>query len=271
VIKSSVTVSLVPEARGGPFIFWDDLEKACADAAEIGYDAVEIFPPGPEVLSEEKVLPLLREFNLKVAAVGTGAGWVKHRFSLTSADKAVREKGKTFIREIISKAAELHAPVIIGSMQGRFEGEVTKEQALEWLAEALKELSDFAETRGTFVLYEFLNRYETNLINRVEEAANYLDQHKLSKVQVLADLFHMNIEEASIPEAIENACGKIGHVHFADSNRRPAGFGHTDMHSAVATLKRCGYEGYLSAEALPYPDSYAAAKQTMKAFREHVR
>ena len=33
-VKSSVTVSLVPEAKGGPFIFWDGLEDAAKQAAE---------------------------------------------------------------------------------------------------------------------------------------------------------------------------------------------------------------------------------------------
>lgn len=271
MIKSSVTVSLVTEARGGPFIFWDDLEKACADASELGFDAVEIFPPGPEVLSAEKILQLAGQFNLRVAAIGTGAGWIKHRFLLTSPDEVIRTKAKTFIREIIAKAGELNTPVIIGSMQGRYEGGVSREQALHWLAEALHELSEFARERGTFVLYEFLNRYETNLINRLEDAAEFLKQNDLANVKVLADLFHMNIEEGSLPGAIERAGKSIGHVHFADSNRRPAGLGHTDMRSVIGALRKIGYHGYLSAEALPYPDSYSAAQQTIKAFREYVQ
>ena len=43
MIRSSVTISLVPEARGGPFVFWDDLENACLTAKELNFDAVEIF------------------------------------------------------------------------------------------------------------------------------------------------------------------------------------------------------------------------------------
>ena len=43
-----VTISLVPQARGGPFVFWDDLEPAAARRRRLGFDAVEIFPPGPD-------------------------------------------------------------------------------------------------------------------------------------------------------------------------------------------------------------------------------
>src|SRR3954447_9527654 len=45
MIRSAVTISLVPEARGGPFVFWDDLTSGCRKAAELGFDAVEVFPP----------------------------------------------------------------------------------------------------------------------------------------------------------------------------------------------------------------------------------
>ena len=36
MIRSAVTVSLVPEARGGPFVLWDDLPAACQTASELG-------------------------------------------------------------------------------------------------------------------------------------------------------------------------------------------------------------------------------------------
>lgn len=270
-MKSSVTISLVPEARGGPFIFWDDLDSACAEAAQIGFDAVEIFPPGPEVLGPDRVLPLVQKYGLKVAAIGTGAGWLKHRFSLTSRDQAIRTKAKNFIRSIIEKASPLKAPVIIGSMQGRFDGDVTRQQALGWLAEALRELGNFAAQNDTFLLYEFLNRYETNLLNRLDDSVKFVRETRAENVRILADLFHMNIEEQSIPDAIKSAGEMVGHVHFADSNRRPVGLGHTSIQEIIDALRAINYQGYLSAEALPYPSPREAAEQTIKAFRKYVR
>ena len=122
MIRSAVTVSLVPEARGGPFVFWDDLAAACRRAGELGYDAVEIFPPGVEGIEVKGVQSLLKENNLKVAAVGTGAGWVKHQLHLCLADGEQRRKARKFIRSIVDLAGALGAPAIIGSMQGRWGG-----------------------------------------------------------------------------------------------------------------------------------------------------
>jgi sugar phosphate isomerase/epimerase len=81
----------------------------------------------------------------------------------------------------------------------------------------------------------------------------------------------MNIEEIDVAAAIRAGKGHIGHVHFVDSNRRPAGYGHLDFAPIAAALGEIGYAGYASAEALPYPDSEAAAKQTMLAFHRYFK
>jgi len=81
----------------------------------------------------------------------------------------------------------------------------------------------------------------------------------------------MNIEEDSLPQIILESGNYIGHVHFADSNRKPMGFGHTNMQPIATALKEIGYAGYVSAEAFPWPDPDAAAEQTIKAFRKFFR
>ncbi len=266
-MKSAVTVSLVPEARGGPFVFWDGLENAWTQAAAMGFDAVEIFPGSADDVDVPRVQALRARHGVGVAAVGTGAGWVRHKLRLTDADPAVRRRAIDFVAAIIDRAGALGAPAIIGSMQGRWEGAVSREQALAWLAEALEELGERAGRHGVSLLYEFLNRYETNLLNRAEETAAFVGGLRTRHVRVLCDLFHMNIEETDLAAALRAAGPRVGHVHFADSNRRAAGCGHTDFRPIVAALREIGYAGYLSAEVFAWPDAAAAAAQTMRAFQ----
>jgi sugar phosphate isomerase/epimerase len=267
-MKPCVTVSLVPEARGGPFIFWDDLPAACEKAAQLGYAAIEIFPPAPTALNQEVLSSLLKKHRLALATLGTGGGWLRHKLTLTSASAEIRQRARDFIAEMIDVAAPFGAAVIIGSMQGKWEGAVTRSEALNHLGQALTELSDLAAAKKVTLLYEHLNRYETNLLNRVEEVLPFIKPFN-GRVKILADLFHMSIEEASISEAIRSAGDLIGHVHFADSNRRPAGLGHTDFRAIFAALREIGYTGYISAEAFPWPDSDAAAKQTIQTFHKY--
>src|SRR5207249_1590716 len=97
VVKSAVTVSLVPEARGGPFVFWDDLAAGLRQAAALGFDAIELFPPGPEAVDPAELRKLLGDSGLSLAAVGTGAGWVKHKLTLTNLDSDTRHQAVDFV------------------------------------------------------------------------------------------------------------------------------------------------------------------------------
>lgn len=267
MMRSAVTISLVPEARGGPFVFWDGLAHGFAKAAELGFDAVEIFPPSAEDLNAREIKQLVAQHALKVAAIGTGAGWVRHKLRLTDPDATVRRRAQQFIGAIIDFAGGFNAPAIIGSMQGRCDGEGHREQAVDWLREALEQLGPRAHAHGVPLLFEPLNRYETNLIRTVDEALELLQPLRTRNVKLLGDLFHMNIEEASIPDALRQAGPLLGHMHFADSNRQAMGFGHTAMPPVIQALREIGYTGYLSAEVFALPDSEQAARQTIKSFR----
>jgi sugar phosphate isomerase/epimerase len=117
MMKSAVTISLVAEARQGPFVFHDGLENGCAAAARHGFDAVEVFPPAAGAIDRSELAALLEHHQLALAAVGTGGGWLTRGLHLTHPDAEVRREAREFIREIIGVAAVFGAPAIIGSMQ----------------------------------------------------------------------------------------------------------------------------------------------------------
>ena len=268
--RSCVTISLVEEARGGPFVFWDGLEDGCRRAHELGFDAVEVFPPGPEAVDSGQLQSLLDEFQLQLAAVGTGGGWVRQRLVLTSADAQQRQQATAYVRSIIDLAGPFGASAIIGSMQGNADQDTDQETALGYLADAMNELAEHASQYNVPLIYEPLNRYETNLCCTIADGLALLDRlGDNHNALLLADLFHMNIEETDIATAIRSGGDRIGHIHFVDSNRRPATLGHMQYEPIAAAVRDIGYQGYISAEALAYPDSQAAARTTIEAYRKY--
>ncbi len=264
-MKCAATVCLVERLTSGPWIYWHDLEGACAHAASIGLDGIELFTDSPTQVSEAALRGLLSKHGLGLAAVGTGAGKVIHGLTLTDEDKDVRAQAIAFICDMTAFGAAFGAPAIIGSMQGTVGKGRTRGEAIELLRDGLAACGAHAAEFGVPLIYEPLNRYESDLVNTQQSAAVVLDG--IDGVKTLADLFHMNIEEPSIAEAIEAHAAQIGHVHFADSNRRPPGGGHTDMGAVGAALKATSYGGWISAEAFPCPESHAAAQTTVDAFR----
>ena len=271
MIKSAVTISIVPQARKGPFVFHDDVTAGCRKAGELGFDAVEIFAPSAAAINDLPLAALLQEFNLSLAAVGTGAGMVIHGLHLCDPGAERRAAAQNFIRGIIDAGAPFGAPAIIGSMQGRWDATTDQSTATELLRDSLESLGSHAAKQGTQLIYEPLNRYETNLAMTMEQGVELLEPLTTDNVVLLADLFHMNIEETSIADGLRTAGNRVGHVHFVDSNRQAAGRGHMEYASIAQALKDIGFDGYASAEAFPVPDSAEAARQTIETFKAVFR
>ena len=154
---------------------------------------------------------------------------VLHQLSLSDANESARKKAVDFVKSMIEFGAEFEAPAIIGSMQGRWGGDVDRNTALGWLTESLTELGSYASQSNLPLLYEPLNRYESNLANTMQQTVDLVTRLDSDNVRVLADLFHMNIEEANVANGLRELGDLLGHVHFVDSNRRAAGMGHTDF------------------------------------------
>ncbi len=107
---------------------------------------------------------------------------------------------------------------------------------------------------GRAVVYlEPLNRYEATYLNTVGKAADLCRAADHPRIQLMADLFHMNIEEADIPASLRAVVPHLGHVHLADSQRRLPGHGHTDFLAAFRALREIEYDGWLALECIETP------------------
>jgi sugar phosphate isomerase/epimerase len=124
----------------------------------------------------------------------------------------------------------------------------TPEQDREVLLEGLAELGAHAEAAGMVLLFEPLNRYEDHMVNTVAAAAELAAASGSEGVRVLADTYHMNIEEDDLCAALRAVADRLGAVHLSDSNRHQPGTGHVPFEAIVATLREIGFDGVLSVE-----------------------
>lgn len=116
------------------------------------------------------------------------------------------------------------------------------------LLDALGELGAHAAREGVSILLEPLNRYEDHMVNRLEQAVELAGATGLDSVGVVADSYHMNIEEADVAESLRAAAPRLRHVQVSDSNRLEPGAGHLDWDGFVAALRGIGYAGDLAWE-----------------------
>ena len=269
-VRAAVTVSLVPEARGGPFIFWDGITAACAAAARIGFHGLEVFPHTAAGVPVAELRTALDDHALALAAVGTGAGGVVHGLALADPDNAGRRRAIDYVRAVIELAAPFGAPAIVGSIQGRSALGEERGEALARLVDSMAQLGEAAAAAGGRLVLEPLNRYETDLCNTLAHSGEVIERTGSGRIGVLADLFHMNIEETDIAASLVAAAPHLGHIHFVDSNRRPAGCGHLSYGPIAAAVRAAGYRGWAAVEAFPYPDPEAAARRSINSYRAYL-
>lgn len=100
------------------------------------------------------------------------------------------------------------------------------------------------------VFLEPLNRYETKYLNTVAHGAELCRAVGSPRVRIMADLYHMNIEEADLAASLSEAGDLVGHVHLADSNRWLPGLGHTDFVAPFRALRKAGFSGWFALECM---------------------
>jgi sugar phosphate isomerase/epimerase len=116
------------------------------------------------------------------------------------------------------------------------------------LSVQLEILAETADRAKVQLWVEPVNREETHLLNRLEQAISLIEPLAHDRLGIVADLFHMAQEEPDIPAAILENRAYIGHVHLADSNRKLPGQGRTKFRPILETLREIGYGGWLALE-----------------------
>ena len=112
----------------------------------------------------------------------------------------------------------------------------------------MKEIIKVAEDCGVTYCVEAVNRFETCLINTAKEALDYVSEIDSKNIGVLLDTYHMNIEEASIGDAIRLVGDKLTSFHTGENNRTTPGKGHLNWDEIFSALSEIGYKNRIVCE-----------------------
>jgi len=216
---------------------------------EFGFDGVELWGNGlKERLNEIK--EAFKGRTIKISTICAGYGGC-----LLDPDKKEREKALSDIKELLSLSGELGAVglIVVPVFGPPRLPDLTplmgvKELEKKLLVELLDELGEYAHSQGTYVLLEPLNRYETHFVKSLQDGKKILSLTHNRGLKLIADFFHMSIEEANIADSILENASLIAHIHLADSNRLLPGMGHTDFSTPFKVLKEKGYTNYMALE-----------------------
>ncbi|MFC1974630.1 TIM barrel protein [Chloroflexota bacterium] len=263
-MKSAMCISVEPQVK--VYGMEGNFEENIRFIANLGFDGIELRTDlEPDQIDSKRIKETVARYDLEISALAQGQYYYQYGLSLSTGNREVREKAVEKIKESIKVAGELNSKVIIGGVQGKYER--SYEESFCYMKDCLQECSKTAAEQGVLLLLEPVNRYVPMLLRTVREGIRIIDEIGSPWIKLMADSYHMNIEEVSIYESIRQAKGYLAHFHVADSNRLAPGQGHIDFKGIVATLKEIGYKDYLSAEILPLPDQLTAARLTIQCLK----
>lgn len=223
----------------------EPIEVTIERLGRLGYDAIEISGE-PFKYDVGEVRELLHQHN--VACWGSVTLMTEGR-DLIHEDRYVRFGTVQYMKDIITMVEALGGEIIciVPSTVGKVKAMADPETEWNWAVEGLKEISYHAGEHNVRVGLEPLNRFETNFLNRADQAL-YLAQEVGNGVGVTLDTFHLNIEEADMLAAIRNAGARLVDFHIADNNRMPPGQGDINFRAVIETLRSIGYNGAVTSE-----------------------
>jgi len=241
----------------------EDLEKSLQRLAKYEYDAVELEgEPDKEKYEPKKVKKMLQQYGLKVSSIAGMYLWKEEiKRDLASSDKKIREQTIAYLIKCIDYAQLMGAKlvIVVPAAVSKTDPSLSKKEDWKNSVKAVQEVAKYAEKKDILLAIEPINRYETYLVNSIQDALYYAREVNSSHVKIMADTFHMNIEERDIPESIRIAGNNLINVHIADSNRCSVGRGHINFKALIKALKEINYQYALTLEPLPpVSDPYLA-------------
>lgn len=268
-MKFAITATPNP-VRFAPIVFCGPIEEAFRKAAFIGYNGVEIHLRDPDDINRSGVAGFREDTGLEITTLGTGIASFEYGIHFAHPDESVRRQAVTHVEKFVSLAAELGSCITIGMFNGTVGRGIDREERRKAAIGNIARCAATAEKEDVQILLEPLNRYENDYINTVADAITIIEEIGLSNIKVLADTFHMNIEEIDIAQTLRENIQYLGYVHLVDSNRLMPGKGHTPIPEILDALSDGGYTGYLSFECLPVPNSETVASEAIEYTRSLV-
>jgi sugar phosphate isomerase/epimerase len=234
----------------------ESIKRTIERMRQVGVDAIEISGE-PDQYNARDVRALLKDNGRR--CWGSVTLTLGER-NLASKNAAQREQTVQYMKRVVTLAKELDGRIVtvVPVTVGKVVADGTPQQEWQWLVEGLKEVYAHSEKAGIQLAIEPLNRFETYLINRGDQAQALADAVG-PNVGVCLDLFHMNIEESDILGAFRKAKGRIVDVHIADNNRFAPGMGTLDFPAIVETIRGTGYDGALTLEFVATVDRTPAS------------
>jgi len=219
-------------------------------AKAMGFDLLEICVEDPDTID----IPAIRD-RARQAGIGvTICGAFGASRDMSSEDGATRGAALAYVEKCVDIASALGSPFVSGPMYAavgntRLLAPEARRAQWERAVAGLRRAAAYAKAQSVKLAIEPLNRFETDLVNTVDQGLRLIEDIGEDNVGLLLDTFHMNIEEKDIPGAVRRAAGHIVEFHACSNDRGTPGEDHLPWPEIASALRAARYDGPVVIEA----------------------
>lgn len=257
-MKTSVVVA-DKTFRGNTAPLLGSYEDVTRQAAEIGFDAIQLTVNRPKEVSIAPLLQAAEKHGLAISSIATGLGYSMDGLSLGHPDRANREQAVQRMIEHIQLATELGNPlVIIGAIRGWAKENSSWSEFEEYFTDSVKRLLDEAVKKDITLILEANDHLETDAYLSVAETAAFIQRFQCPNFKLHLDSMHLLYEKQDTYQEILNYASLIAQVDISDEDRMAPDGKHFDFPTMIKALKEINYSNYLVFEYRSAPPVGAA-------------
>ena len=225
----------------------DECARAVARTAEVGYDLIEIPALDPSAIDTG-----FTRRQLEQAGIGaTSSLGLDADTDISSDDRDKERRGQARLEQAVAMARDVGATHVCGILHSAFQKYAvpTTAEGVKRAVEVLQRVAETAAASGITLGLEVVNRYESNVLNTASQGVEMCRRVGAANVKVHLDVYHMNIEESDIQQAIIETGEHLGYFHTGDSHRGYMGSGTIDLAGVFRALAKAGYTGPITFES----------------------
>lgn len=245
-----------PEVRYAPGVtaYQAPLRTSFAKAKACGYDGVELMVADPCKIDVEELKSLCKEFSLEIPMVCTGEVFGQDGFCFSDPNPERRAEAIKRAKDAVDVAAEFNAQINIGRLKGGRMYGYPDDECIARSVAALKEVAQYAGSKGVIMAIEPVNPIAANYINTTQEGLALIQEIDEPFCKIMLDTNHMYIADLDEIKSVYDAKGSFTYVHLVDSNRLYPGNCKLDFEAFLKAFADVGYDGWLSVEVFQRPD-----------------
>ena len=246
--------------------FRGDLDTVCGQLKAMGYEGVELFSRNPRELDHAAIERTIARHGLAVPELSSGPA-SEDNLTLTDPNPDVRAAARQRLHDYVDFAARWGAQMHLGRIRGSVPDGAGADDAWNHMKAGFLDVAEYGQRHGVRVLLEPQCRFQGNTLLSTVDGIAFVRELNHPNLGIVADTFHMNIEDVSLAASLVAAGAYLWHVHFADSNRFYPGAGHTNFREVLEALKLIGYDRWITMEMEQHPDSPTAARRAIQTVR----